>query len=137
MRLKAKICNNVHYDIIDDVSIILSQHSNFNPIKTIVHLEEGRYSITASYFKSRLENISLFLPEYSSQMYSPNTILSEYNLKNTQLLLTSNKLTCPLGLKNKYMELFDNGFFIRTSNVSIHPAYFFNKIIGLLFNIEY
>lgn len=136
MKLKTEMFNNKKYEIIDNVIIQTKIKNKKMPKKTLIEMMEGKFRIVASYKSSKMENITLFLPEYVSQLYSYEPIIEEDNLDYMKFVLTSSDLKYPINIKNNKIDLFDNGFAIRNSKLKIHPAYFFDKIVGLLFNLN-
>lgn len=135
MKLQASMFNDKKYDIIDDVLIKVKSTKKTYAQNNIFPVIEGKYRIVASYYHKKLENVVLFLPEYASQMYSADTTIEEPNMDYAKIILTSNNLKHPLNIKNKNLELFDNGFVIRNNYIKIHPAYFFDKVVGFYFNL--
>ena len=136
MKLKTEMFNNKKYDIIDDVIIQTKLKNKIYTKKLSFNMMEGKFKIVASYKSRKMLNISLFLPEYISQLYSYEPVIEENNLDYIKLVLTSSDLKHPLNLKNNKLELFDNGFTIRNEKIRIHPAYFFDKVVGFFFDLQ-
>lgn len=136
MKLKTEMFNNKKYDIIDDVIIQTKLKNKIYTKKLSFNMMEGKFKIVASYKSRKMLNISLFLPEYISQLYSYEPVIEENNLDYIKLVLTSSDLKHPLNLKNNKIELFDNGFAIRNEKIRIHPAYFFDKVVGFFFDLQ-
>lgn len=136
MKLKTEMFNNKKYEIIDDLTIKIKSKSNMFSNKQSFKMMEGKFRIIASYKLNTLKNITLFLPEYISQMYSSNYVLEENNLEYAKIILTSSDLKHPINIKNKNFELFDNGFILTTKNVKIYPSYFFDKVVGFFMDIN-
>ena len=136
MKLKTEMFNNKKYDIIDDVIIQTKTKNKIYSKKCTFNMMEGRFRIVASYKSRKMQNVSLFLPEYISQLYSYEPIIEENNLDYIKLVLTSSDLKYPLNLKNNIIELFDNGFAIRHDKIKVHPSYFFDKVVGLFFDLQ-
>lgn len=133
MKLKTEMFNNKKYDIIDDVTIKVKSTKNSYSKKNTFEMMEGKFRIIASYQSRKIDNITLFLPEYISQMYAYEPIIEEKNLDYVKVLLSSTELKHPLNIKNKNLELFDNGFSIKNDYIKIHPAYFFDRVVGFFF----
>ena len=63
-------------------------------------------------------------------------IVEENKLDYVKVLLSSNDLRHPLNIKNKNLELFDNGFSLKNDYIKIHPAYFFDRVVGFFFSFN-
>ena len=135
MKLQTTMFNEKKYDIIDDVLIKVKSSKKTYAQNNLFPVIEGNYRIIATYHRKNLESVVLFLPEFASQMYSADTVIEEPNLDYAKIILTSNNLKHPLNIKNKNLELFDNGFEIKNNYIKIHPAYFFDKVVGFYFNL--
>ena len=133
--MKTNIFNH-DYDIIDDITIQIKTTKRKSLAKQVFEPIAGKYKLMATYNGRKLENISLFLPSFASQMYSYESVSNITDgIDNIKCILTSNDLRHPLNEKIKQVELYDNGILIKNNYVDIHPAYFFGKTVGFLFNL--
>ena len=136
MKLKTDMFNNKKYDIIDDVLIKVKSTKNLHAKKSTFSMMEGKFRLYASYKSKKIESVTLFLPEYVSQMYAFEPFVEENNIEYVKVILTSNELKHPINIKNKNLELFDNGFELKNDYMKIHPAYFFDRVVGFFFSFE-
>lgn len=133
--MKTNIFNH-NYDIIDDITIQIKTTARKSLAKQVFEPIAGKYKLMATYNGRKLENISLFLPSFASQMYSYESVSNvTEGIDTIKCILTSNNLRHPLNEKIKQVELYDNGILIKNNYVDIHPAYFFGKTVGFLFNL--
>ena len=133
--MKTNIFNR-QYEIIDDVTIQLKSNNKNHSKKTQYEMKEGKFKLLVTYENKRIENVTLYHPEYASQMYAYESSMIDNDVEYVKCILTSNDLRHPLNEKNKHIELFDNGFIIKNHFIDIHPAYFFDKTVGFLFNLK-
>lgn len=133
--MKTNIFNR-KYEIIDDVTIQLKSNNKNHSKKSQFKMIEGKFKLLATYEGKKIENITLYLPEYASQMYSYESAMIDNDVDYVKCILSSNDLRHPLNEKTKHIELYDNGFLIKNHFIDIHPAYFFDKAVGFLFNFR-
>ena len=133
--MKTNIFNR-KYEIIDDVTIQLKSNNKNHSKKSQFEMIEGKFKLLATYDGKKIENVTLYLPEYASQMYSYESAMIDNDVDYVKCILSSNDLRHPLNEKTKHIELFDNGFLITNHYIDIHPAYFFDKSVGFLFNLK-
>lgn len=136
MKYKTNMCNNKKYEINDEILIKIKSLNKFHNKNIKLNLMSGSYKIAATYKINKLKNVTLFLPSFISQMYSPNIIAEGFDFEELKFILSSKRLNHPINIKNNFLELFDNGFSIKNKNIKIFPSYFFNQITGLFFDCE-
>lgn len=133
--MKMNIFNNRTYDIIDDIKIKLSS-GNRTKIESF-EMMAGKYKLNCSYHNKSMKQITLFLPQYASQLFSMEPVIRKGNVNYLKLIMTSDDLSHPLDINSKKLKLYDNGLYISPNdNITVHTASFFDKVVGFLFLLD-
>lgn len=122
--------NNKKYNIENNLILKIKNITTNRPKLYKFDAEDGFFNFQVN-VSSKFKDISLYRPDFVSQIYSSNPIITENNLDYIQIITSSNNLKNKLNKVKYDCELFDNGILIKRKNAKIHLAYFLNKVVGL------